>query len=245
MNRYGIIGYPLTTCFSKPFFTEKFERERLSDSVYELFPLEDIEQFPDLCRQYPDLVGLNVTIPYKKAVIPYLTALSDSAQRVGAVNVIKFLPDGSMIGYNTDIDGFEQSFKPLLSSIHQKALILGTGGAALAVAYSLTKLDIAYRFVSRTSSPTTLTYQELKIHGWHGANILINTTPLGMKPRELEAPDIPYEQIAADFICYDLIYEPSETIFLQRSKSHGATIMNGLQMLHIQAIEAWKLWQEV
>ena len=242
MKKFGLIGFPLSVSFSKNYFTEKFKREQLSNHVYELFPLADISEFPALLKNHPELCGLNVTIPYKKSVMPYLDKLDESASEVGAVNVIKFEKNGTLTGYNSDVFGFEQSFLPLLKSHHRSALILGTGGAAMAVAYVLRKHKISHQFVSRKKTLETLTYQELHQIGFGEANILINTTPLGMTPNTDTCPDLPCEKITSEFLCYDLVYTPEETLFLTKSKAQGATIKNGLEMLHLQADRAWKIW---
>ena len=243
MKHFGIIGFPLKVSFSKAHFTEKFEREQLHDYVYDEFPLTDIFEFPNLLKTYPDLCGLNVTIPYKKAIIPYLDELDESACEVGAVNVITFIKDGRLVGYNSDVFGFEQSFLPLFKPHHQMALIFGTGGAAVAVATVLRKHKIPFQFVSRQKTPETLTYEELHQNGFGDANILINATPLGMTPNTDTFANLPYERITSDFLCYDLVYTPVETLFLIKSKVQGAVIKNGIEMLHLQAERAWKIWQ--
>ena len=242
---YGIIGYPLNVSFSKGYFSEKFERENLSDHVYELFPLADVSEFPELVKTHPNLHGLNVTIPHKKTVMPYLHELDESASEVGAVNVIKFAKDGRLIGYNSDVFGFEKSFLPFIKPHHCSALILGTGGAAAAVAYILRKHEIPYLFVSRQKTSETLTYQDLHQNGFGNANILINTTPLGMTPNTDTFPNLPYDKITSDFLCYDLVYTPDETLFLAKSKAQGAVIRNGLEMLHLQAEKAWEIWGNI
>ncbi|MCL2027133.1 MAG: shikimate dehydrogenase [Bacteroidales bacterium] len=242
MKQFGLIGYPLKVSFSKGYFSAKFERENLSDSFYELHPLADISEFPDLLKKHSNLCGLNVTIPYKKTVIPFLDGLDESASEAGAVNVIKFQKDGKLIGYNSDVFGFEQSFLSFVKPHHRSALVLGTGGAAAAVAYILRKHQIPYQFVSRQKTATALSYEDLHQNGFGDANILINTTPLGMTPNIETFPDLPYEKITSDFLCYDLVYTPDETLFLTKSKAQGATIKNGLDMLHLQAERAWEIW---
>jgi shikimate dehydrogenase len=245
MKCFGLIGFPLKISFSKGYFSEKFERENLNDCIYELFPLADISEFPEFVKTHPDLCGLNVTIPHKKTVMQYLDRLDESASEAGAVNVIKFQKDGTLIGYNSDVFGFEQSFLPLLKSHHRSALILGTGGAAAAVAYILRKHNISFQFVSRQKTSETLTYQHLHQNGFGDASILINTTPLGMTPNTDSCPDLPYEKITPDFLCYDLVYTPDETLFLTKSKMQGAAIKNGLEMLHLQADRAWEIWNNL
>jgi shikimate dehydrogenase len=245
---FGLIGYPLKVSFSKGYFSAKFEREKLNNHTYELFPLADISEFPEFVKTHPNLCGLNVTIPHKKSVMQYLDGLDESASEAGAVNVIKFEKNGKLIGYNSDVFGFEQSFLPFIKPHHRSALILGTGGAAAAVAYILRKHKIPYQFVSRVSTllnnraTNALTYHDLHLSGFGNANILINTTPLGMTPNMDTFPDLPYEKITPDFLCYDLVYTPEEPLFLTKSKAQGATIKNGLEMLHLQADRAWEIW---
>ena len=250
MKKFGLIGYPLKVSFSKGYFSEKFERENLNDHAYELYPIADISEFSELLKNHPELCGLNVTIPYKKSIMPYLDELHESASEVGAVNVIKFQKDGKLMGYNSDVFGFEQSFLPFVKPHHRSALILGTGGAAMAVAYILRKHNIPYQSVSREKKNGMLTYQDLYENECRGEaclaltsfNIIINTTPLGMTPNVDTYPDLPYEKITPDFLCYDLVYTPEETLFLTKSKAQGATIKNGLEMLHLQADRAWEIW---
>ena len=263
MKKFGLIGFPLNVSFSKGYFEKKFECENLNDHTYELFPLADISEFPEFIKNHSDLYGLNVTIPHKKTVIPYLDELDESASEVGAVNVIKFQKNGKLIGYNSDVFGFEQSFLPLLKPHHRSALILGTGGAAMAVAFVLRKHKIPYQFVSRQKTSDLLTYRDLLedrhcesesskqsmsglLHSVRNDddsfNVIINTTPLGMTPNVDTCPDLPYEKITSDFLCYDLVYTPEKTLFLKKSKAQGAVIKNGLEMLHLQAERAWEIW---
>jgi len=261
MKKFGLIGFPLNVSFSKGYFEKKFACENLNNHTYELFPMSDVSEFPEFLKKHPDLCGLNVTIPYKKTVIPYLDELDESASEVGAVNVIKFQKNGRLVGYNSDVFGFEQSFLPLLKPHHRSALILGTGGAAMAVAFVLQKHKIPYQFVSRQKTSKTLTYADLDRHSCEGGNpriskgiagqarndddsfnIIINTTPLGMTPNVDTCPDLPYEKITSDFLCYDLVYTPEKTLFLKKSKAQGAVIKNGLEMLHLQAERAWEIW---
>ncbi|MCL2417328.1 MAG: shikimate dehydrogenase [Bacteroidales bacterium] len=265
MKKFGLIGFPLTVSFSKDYFENKFACENLNDHIYELFPLTDISKFPEFLKKHSNLCGLNVTIPHKKTVMPYLDELDESASNVGAVNVIKFKKNGRSVGYNSDVFGFEQSFLPLLNPHHRSALILGTGGAAMAVAFVLRKHNIPYQFVSRQKTEKALTYQDIynDRHSREGGNprinkgfagqarndddsfnIIINTTPLGMTPNVDTTPDLPYEKITSDFLCYDLVYTPKETLFLKKSKAQGAVIKNGLEMLHLQAERAWEIWSD-
>ena len=243
---FGLIGYPLSHSFSKRYFNQKFVTERISDHYYELFPLESIELFPALIRGYRNLVGLNVTLPYKQVVIPYLASLDEGAAAVGAVNTIKVTPKG-LIGYNTDVLGFETSLlnffdvnqvnpKPL------KALILGTGGAAKAVEFVLYKLRIPFLYVSRTKREEVITYQEVNSQVLEEYQLIINTTPLGMSPRVETAPNLPYEKLTSEHLLFDLVYNPENTLFLKRGKEQGAATQNGMEMLILQAERAWEVW---
>lgn len=242
MKRFGLIGYPLKNSFSENYFSTKFKTLGLSDCGYQNFPMENLAQFNSLIETQPELRGLNVTIPHKQNIIPFLSALDDSARNAGAVNCIKIV-NGKLIGYNTDIYGFEQSLLPLLAhqnSLH--ALILGTGGAAKAVAAVFTNLHIEFQFVSRKQNTKTLSYENLNEDIFTKNKLIVNCSPVGMFPNTEEAPAIPYQWITPSHICYDLIYLPAETLFLNRSKRQGATIKNGLEMLHLQAEKSWEIW---
>jgi shikimate dehydrogenase len=241
VRTFGLIGYPLSHSFSKNYFAEKFLHEKLHDCQYQNFPLTDIGQLHHLIQQEKNLVGLNVTIPYKEAVIPLLTELDEAAKNIGAVNTIKF-SSGKMIGYNTDYIGLLRSLKPLLQPHHEYALILGTGGSSKAVQYVLSLLNITYTFVSRTKTTNTLLYAEVDKNIIEDTTLIINTTPLGMFPDINIAPEIPYTFLSEKHLLFDLIYNPAETLFLQKGKQQDATIMNGLTMLQIQAEESWKIW---
>ncbi|GHV37068.1 shikimate 5-dehydrogenase [Bacteroidia bacterium] len=251
MKRFGIIGFPLKTSFSCGYFNDKFKRENLSDHIYEMFPLNNIKDFVDLLKNNSDLCGLNVTFPYKKQIIPFLDALDESAAEVAAVNVIKFEKNGQLIGYNSDAIGFERSFLPFLrasmlgkATSSMTALVLGTGGAAAAVAYILRKNNIPFQFVSRNpQGDHQIHYNQLKSEGFGTAEILINATPLGMSPDVNACPEIPYHLVNQNFACYDLIYSPEKTLFLQKCEFQGAKIKNGLEMLHLQAERAWEIWK--
>jgi len=244
MNLYGLIGYPLTHSFSKKYFTEKFTNSGLSDLVrYELFPLRNIEEFESLLKQYaPNLKGLNVTIPYKITVMPLLTYLDERAEKVGSVNTIAVLSDGTTKGYNTDIDGFQQSLSPLILANHSHALILGTGGAAKGVAYVLDKAGIDYTLVSRKLEAGQLSYQQLDRKIMEQHTLVINTTPLGMFPNIELYPDIPYQHVGNRHFFYDLVYNPAQTLFLQKAAMQGASVKNGLEMLYLQAEQSWRIW---
>ena len=240
---YGLIGHPLGHSFSRSFFNEKFEKEGI-DAEYMNFDLVDISKIKDILEN-AQICGLNVTIPYKQQVFPFLSDINTAAKDIGAVNVIKFKKTNKgieTIGYNTDVIGFRKSISPLLNESHKRALILGTGGASKAVRYALKKMGIGYKFVSRTKSDEVYTYEELNEQILKDYTIIINTTPLGMHPNIDNCPNIPYEFTSPNHVCFDLVYNPIETKFLRLAKEQGASIKNGLEMLHIQAIEAWKIW---
>lgn len=245
MNLYGLIGYPLDHSFSKKYFTNKFETEGLEDCFFELFPIESIQDFPALIRSHLTLKGLAVTIPYKETVIPFLQHVSDEVQKIGAVNCIK-IKNGSLTGYNTDIKGFETSFTALLNLHHTKALVLGTGGASKAVQFILNKLSIPFILVSRKPDQNKgmLSYKDVTESLLKEYTIIINCTPVGMGKLNDAKPAIPYQYISSTHYLYDLIYHPSETLFLLEGKSKGATIKNGYEMLIIQAEENWRIWNE-
>ena len=257
MKKYGIIGYPLVHSFSLGYFTEKFRKEGLEDCEYRTFPIQNISDFPEIIKNNPDLCGLNVTHPHKIGVIYYLDKLDEAAKEIDAVNCIKVVnshPVESFFsgelsstqvrleGYNTDAYGFEKSLKPLLKRHHQKALILGDGGASRAVAYVLRKLDIEYLIVSRRARSKQVSYNELTAELMADHLLVINTTPLGTYPAIEGCPDIPYEYLSSRHLTYDLVYNPAETEFLKRAKAKGAQTKNGLEMLHIQAEKAWEIW---
>jgi shikimate dehydrogenase len=244
MKLYGLIGYPLGHSFSKQYFTEKFQREGIVDATFELFPLQQIQDFPQLINTLPDLSGLCVTIPYKEAIIPYLNRIEDKNNAIAAVNCIK-IKEGKLIGYNTDVIGFENSLKPYLQSHPQKALILGTGGASKAVQFVLKKLSIDFLVVSRKPvSEHSISYNQLNQEIIHEHTIIINCTPLGMTPHIEELPLLPYSFIGKEHLLYDLVYTPSITTFLEKGRMQGATIKNGEEMLHVQAEANWQIWNE-
>jgi len=245
MNRYGLTGYPLTHSFSKRFFTEKFERENI-DATYENFEIPEISLFPEVLKNNPDLKGLNVTIPYKEQVIPYLNELDSAAKEVGAVNTVKIIRTGNEVylkGYNTDIRGFEISLKPLLKEHHKKALILGTGGASKAIKYVLKKLQIDYISASiEELKENEISYGEINKQMMAERLLIINATPLGTYPNTENCPDIPYEYITKDHLLFDLVYNPEFTKFMRKGKERGAEVKNGLEMLLQQALESYKIW---
>ena len=238
MRLYGLIGNPLAQSFSKKYFTAKFAAEGITGCRYELFPLDTIEALPALLQSYPELCGLNVTIPYKQQVIAYV----DDATHlpIQACNCMTII-NGKLTGYNTDITGFEMSFLKEMKPYHNRALVLGTGGSSIAVQYVLQKLRIPFKIVSR-SAGASFTYNALNATVMAAHNIIINTTPLGSFPSVQNCPDLPYEFITPQHYCYDLVYNPAVTLFLQKALAAGATIKNGYDMLEIQAEESWKIW---
>lgn len=247
-NLYGLIGYPLSHSYSKQYFNEKFEREKIN-AFYEAFPLQTIDELPELIQRYPNLRGLNVTIPYKQKVIKFLHSLSFSTQMIGAVNTIKIKRSNGNVflhGYNTDAAGFEATLLNVAkNNTHLEALILGTGGSASAVRYVLRKNGIIFRSVSRLGLKSDqMTYPMVTQSAIEKYKIIINTTPLGMFPNLNEAPDIPYQYLTESHILIDLIYNPEETLFLKHGREKGATLINGKQMFLSQATEAWKIWQK-
>ena len=240
MKNFGLLGKNIDYSFSRGYFKDKFETEKLECS-YKNFDLETIEDFENL-KNSTQLSGLNVTIPYKQEVIPYLDAIDLEAQDIGAVNTIK-IKNGKLTGYNTDHFGFEHSLKPHLKPHHKRALILGTGGASKAIAYALKKLGIQFDYVSRTqSNAVKYTYESLADKGIEDYHIIVNCTPLGTYPDVTKCPQIPYNQITSNHLLFDLIYNPEETLFLKKGKNNNATILNGLQMLRLQAEKSWELW---
>lgn len=238
MRKYGLIGYPISHSFSPGYFAGKYEKEGITDARYDLYPLEDIAMFEDLART--GVQGINVTIPYKEAVIPYLDELSPAAAEMKAVNVIDFR-DGKLIGHNSDAYGFEHSIVPVWGDNQpQKALVLGTGGAAKAVWYVLKTLGISFLRVSRSKGD--LSYEEVnsEVIGTH--QLIVNTTPLGMSPKIDGYPQLPYEALTDEHILYDLVYNPAKTLFLKKGEEQGASIKNGHDMLRLQAERSWEIW---
>ncbi len=240
---YGLIGYPLGHSFSRSFFTEKFRKEGI-DAEYRNFEISDAAQLLDIVRETPGLRGLNCTIPHKQAIIPLLDELSDEAREIGAVNVIKILPDGRLKGYNSDIIGFMESIRPLLKPHHRKALVLGTGGASKAVCAGLTKLGLEWTYVSRTAKEGQLTYNQLTPKVMASHLVIINCSPVGMFPNTKEEPAIPYQQLTTRHLLYDLVYNPPATLFMLHGMERGADVKNGIEMLHRQALASWKFWNE-
>jgi len=245
MRLFGLIGYPLSHSFSQKYFTEKFRREGISDADYRTFPLESIKTLPELIAAYPNLEGLNVTIPYKQDVQQFLHTIDPVARAIGAVNTITINRTSGVYhlsGYNTDAAGFEKSFMSMLMPWHTRALILGTGGASKAVGYVLHKHGIPFLFVSRSIKPQTITYEMINENVLGEHKIIINTSPVGMYPYVDNFPDLPYHLLTQSHLLYDLVYNPDETMFLKRGKEMGAHVCNGLEMLHQQAEKAWEIW---
>lgn len=272
MKLLGLIGFPLSHSFSEKYFTEKFEKEGISDFEYKLFPISNIEKFPDLLKANPNFVGLNVTIPYKLEVMQYLDEIEESAKEVGAVNCIKF-ENGRLKGWNTDVYGFEKSLKELLNlppnplkrelasaenlspialtsasppfrglGGKPHALVLGTGGASKAVIYVLKKMDIDFKTVSRSPEKGDLIYADISDEILKTHQIIINTTPLGMSPNYDTCPNLNYEILGSEHYFYDLVYNPLKTLFLKKGENQGAKTCNGLQMLYLQAEKGWEIW---
>nr|WP_317631358.1 shikimate dehydrogenase [uncultured Flavobacterium sp.] len=242
---YGLIGKNISYSFSPTYFKNKFNNLQLKNHKYKIFDLETIEELPNLLTEKNEnLKGLNVTIPYKETVIPFLNKLSKNATTIGAVNTIKISKSGKTKGYNTDYYGFKKSLEPLLKKQHKKALILGTGGASKAVAFALKKLKIEYDFVSREPNEYQFSYAELNHEIFDEYTIIINTTPIGTTPNVDQAPELDYTLFTKQHIAYDLIYNPEETLFLKLARKNGAQTKNGLEMLELQAEKAWKIWNE-
>jgi shikimate dehydrogenase len=246
MEKYGLIGYPLGHSFSKNYFNQKFEAENI-DACYVNFEIPNIKELKSVIKENPELRGLNVTIPYKEQVIPLLDEIDDNAKEIGAVNVIQFkkglFGKVKLKGFNSDIIGFKESISPLLGENHKKALILGTGGASKAVYHGLKQLGVEPTFVSRSKKNDCLTYEEITPEVMNENTVIVNTTPLGMFPNINECPNIPYDLITPNHILYDLLYNPDETLFMNKGKSMGATVKNGLEMLLLQAFAGWNIWQ--
>ena len=247
MEKYGLIGYPLGHSFSIGYFNEKFQNEGI-DAEYVNFEIPQINMLPEVIASNPDLVGLNVTIPYKEKVISYLDHVSPEARAIGAVNVIRIIHKGKNVilkGYNSDVIGFTQSIEPRLETYHKKALILGTGGASKAINFGLKSLGLETVFVSRYERPGTIQYEKLTPEDIKEYNVIVNCTPCGMYPHTNKGPNLPYEAMDSHTLLYDLIYNPDETLFLYKGKQQGATVVNGLEMLLLQAFASWEFWHEL
>jgi shikimate dehydrogenase len=259
MKHYGLIGYPLSHSFSAKYFTEKFKTEKITDHVYELFEIKNLDDFPDLLRANIKLCGLNVTVPHKIGIVRYMDWVSEEAKQVGAVNCIRISEESPVLaafsgevgikdhdfkleGFNTDVYGFEHSLKPLLQHRHKKALLLGDGGAARAVKCVLDKLEIEYILVTRRPARHSILFKNLTKEIIEEHTLIINTTPLGTAPNVDECPPIPYEYITDKHLLYDLIYNPEQTLFLKHGYDKGAMTKNGYEMLLLQAEKSWEIW---
>jgi shikimate dehydrogenase len=249
-KKFGLLGYPLGHSFSKPYFEKKFKELNLDDHSFVLFEFEKLEDFITQLEKEKELVGFSVTIPHKENIISVLDKLDTTAEKIGAVNCVKVNYEGGkkiMTGYNTDAYGFQKSIKPFLEPHHERALILGTGGAAKAIHYVLKNIGIDVWYVTRdkkrfSSATGYFEYEELNEHVMNSFKLIVNTTPTEMLYGEKEFPKIPYEYITPKHFCYDVIYKPHETEFLKKSKAGGAITMNGLDMLYGQAEKAWEIW---
>ena len=245
MDKYGLIGYPLGHSFSKQFFTEKFAREGI-DATYDNYEIADSRQLLDIVRKEECLRGLNCTIPHKQAILPLLDKVSEEAGEIGAVNVIRIRRNEAkepiLEGFNSDVIGFRESIKPLLTPKHHNALVLGTGGASRAICFALTKLGLRWTYVSRSRKPGMLCYEDITPEVMRNHEVVVNCSPVGMYPHVDEAPLLPYEAMDERHLLYDLVYNPEVTEFMRRGAEQGATVKNGLEMLHLQAIASWEIW---
>ena len=245
MRKFGLIGYPLGHSFSKQYFTEKFRRERIEDVQYDNYPLEDINGFDALVLSDLELGGLNVTIPYKERVIPYLDVLSEDAREIGAVNTICLCTKTgrrTRVGHNTDVKGFRKSLEEQMDKRPEQALVLGTGGSSKAVVYALEQMGIGVKRVSSSGKEGCLSYGEVDESLVSRSKLIVNTTPLGMSPRTDACPDIPYNALSDEHLLFDLIYNPEETLFMKKGAERGARTVNGYDMLVYQAEAAWQIW---
>lgn len=243
-TKYGLLGHPLGHSFSKKFHNERFAEMGI-DAVYENFDLENINDILDIIKNTPELKGFNVTIPYKQDVMQFLSELDPMAERIGAVNTVKVGADGKLKGYNTDIIGFTESIKPLLKDHHKKALILGTGGASKAIKVALEELGIEPKFVSRTASPGRFTYEDLSQEIMSEYTVIVNCSPVGMYPKIDQCPAIPYEYLSELHVCFDAVYNPDVTLFMEKARKHGASAKCGYEMLVGQAIASYDIWTSI
>lgn len=245
MRKYGLIGYPLEHSFSEKYFADKFEKEGIQDACYDNYPIEDPSDFEQLHQNDPELMGLNVTIPYKESIIKYLDVLSEEAREIGAVNTIclcRRTGKLARVGHNTDIGGFRQSLQENLAKTPDKAIVLGTGGAAKAVEYVLEEMGIRFVRVSSSGKKGAMAYEEMDDDLVKLSHLIVNTTPLGMYPHVDACPEIPYKNITEKHLLFDLVYNPAETAFMKRGKEHGAAVVNGYDMLVYQAEGSWAIW---
>jgi shikimate dehydrogenase len=244
MRRFGLIGRTLKHSFSQGYFTEKFQKEGRTDCVYENYELDTVRAFPSLLLQYPDLAGLNITIPYKKEILQFLHVQDAAVRAIGACNCIR-IRNGRLEGFNTDYAAFRDSLRPLLRPGHTHALVLGTGGAAVAIRYALKELNIRVTNVSRQRATGTIAYEDLKPEVLQQHRVIVNTTPLGTWPDVDAFPPIPYQFLDKGHLLFDLVYNPETSAFLRKGQERGATIRNGYEMLVLQAEAAWKIWNEI
>lgn len=244
MRIFGLIGKNINYSYSATIFKKKFQTENITDAKYQIFDIKNIEIIKDLLYKIPNLSGLNITIPYKEKILSLIHNYSNEVLEIGAVNTIKILSDQKMIGYNTDIYGFEKSFLIKKKQHHKNALILGTGGAAKAIAFVLKKLNISYLYVSRNKKKNSITYLDITHNIINNYQIIINCSPIGTYPNIDQAPILPYQSLSSIHYMYDLIYNPYETSFLKKGKHMGCTIQNGLNMLHFQADKSWQIWNQ-
>ncbi|MBX2842916.1 MAG: shikimate dehydrogenase [Flammeovirgaceae bacterium] len=252
MKKFGLIGFPLSHSFSKKYFAEKFEKEKIEGCIYDLYEIPEVSKLPQILLQNPELKGINVTIPYKKEVLQFLDDIDHSARKIGAVNVLKVGEFGKLKGYNSDYYGFMESLKNFIrytDDIKLKALILGYGGASLAVKTVLKDLNIDFAYVSRSADKVRekehvkcYSYKDLTPEVFNDYKLIINTTPLGMSPNLDASPDIPYQEMDDSYFLYDLVYNPEETMFMKKGKEKGANVKNGLEMLVLQAEKSWEIW---
>ena len=246
MDIYGLVGHPLSHSFSRQFFSDKFESEGI-DATYRNFDISNIDEIIEVIAGTPDLKGFNVTIPYKQKIIPFLDEISREAREIGAVNVVKVTRSGSHIrlhGFNSDVIGFRESITPLLCPHHKKALILGTGGASKAIEYALKNLGLECISVSRYNRPGTVTYKDIGSDDIKEYEVIVNCTPVGMYPKSNECPQLPYDSMSSDNLLYDLVYNPEHTLFMEKGRQYGAIVKNGLEMLILQAMASWEIWNE-
>ena len=242
-TKFGLLGKDISYSFSRKYFSEKFEKLGLTDYKYDNFDIPEIEEFPFLLYHREDEYrGINVTIPYKEAVMRYLDDIDEDAKKIGAVNTIKITDENKLVGYNTDYYGFQKSIEPFIKEHHKNALILGTGGASKAIAYALKKMNIDYKFVSRKVDENMFLYSVLNEEILQKHTLIINCTPIGTHPNIDECPNIPFQFITNKHLFFDLIYNPEETKFLSEAKKRGAAVKNGFEMLELQAEKSWEIW---
>ncbi|MET2984218.1 shikimate dehydrogenase family protein [Aureibaculum conchae] len=239
-RKFGLIGKDISYSFSRHYFTKKFQELKLENHRYVNFDLQTIEDFSQINLE--EVSGFNVTIPYKEKIMQFLDKVDGVAKEIGAVNTIKITNENQLIGHNTDYYGFEESLKPFLKSHHKKALVLGTGGASKAILFVLKKMHIDYLVVSRTPKNKQISYQDITKKLIGNYTVIINSTPLGTYPNVDKCPDLPYQYITEQYLLFDLIYNPEKTTFLTKGEANGATIINGLKMLELQAEKAWTIW---